>query len=211
MTAAQRLLIPTVLTLALLPGALLAQDSGLYEAVADPNAAYVRVIAAPNATALVQTTSFPGLGTGISPYVAIPEAGEVQLTVGTTETVVTVTPGSFSTYVVAPDGTATLLSDATGASPAQADVAFFNLSDQPMVDLFVPAAKAVAIPGVAVGQSGAVALKAPLTLDFEARVGDSILASVAGVDLRRRDAVTFVLRGTAGSYTLIAEPNSIAK
>lgn len=200
-----------VLTLAVLPGALLAQDSGLYEAVADPNAAYVRVIADPNSTALVQSTSFAGLGTGISPYVAIPEGGEVRLTVGTAETVVTVSPGSWQTWLVAPDGTASLLADSAGASPAQADIAFYNLSDMAAVDLFVPTAKAVAIPAVAAGQSGAVALKAPLTLDFEARVGDKTLALVAGVDLKRRDAVTFVLRGSAGSYALIAEPNSIAK
>lgn len=204
------------LCLALLLSALpvpaaLAQDAGLYEDVADPNAAYVRVITAPNSTALIQTTSLPGIASGISPYVAIPEAGEVRITVGATETVVTVAPGSWQTFVVAPDGTANLLTDAVAASPAQADVSFYNLSDLPAVDLFVPAAKAVAIGAVPVGRSGSVALKAPLTLDFEARDGATVLAAVTGVELRRRDAVTFVLRGSAGSYDLVATANSIAK
>jgi Alginate O-acetyl transferase AlgF len=200
-----------ILLCALFTPAAMAQDAGLYEEVADANAAYVRVIAAPNNTALVQTTSLSGLETGISPYLAIPEAGEVRITVGTTESIVTVEPGSWQTFLVAPDGTANLLIDAVAASPAQADVSFYNLSDVPEIDLFVPAAKVVAIGAVPIGQSGSVALKAPLTLDFEAREGEMALAAVAKVELRRRDAVTFVLRGSAGNYELVATPNSISK
>ena len=189
----------------------LAQDGGLYQDVVDPNSAFVRVIAAPKTTALVETTSFQSLDTGISPYVVIAEPGEIKVTAGTEEATVTVEPGVWMTYLVAPDGTGTLLKDEIKASPAQADIAFYNLSDLEAVDLYVPAAKAKAVSGVAPGTAGSVALKAPLSLDFEARDGETVLASVSGVELKRRDGVTFVLRGTGGTYELIAVPNAVAR
>jgi len=188
-----------------------AQDGGLYEDVLDPNAAFVRVIAAPMEGALVQTTSFDALSEGVSPYVVIGEPGEVKVTAGMAEGTVDVSPGSWTTFVVKADGTGVFLNDEVKANPSQSDVAFYNLSDVPSADLYVPAAKAAAVPGVAMGEGGNVALKAPLTLDFEARDGDTVLASVTGVDLKRRDGVTFVLRGQGGSYELVAVPNAISR
>ena len=87
----------------------------------------------------------------------------------------------------------------------------FNLSDKPAVDLFVPAASAVAVKGVAVNSSASVALKAPLTLDLEVRDGDTVLASLAAVDLQRRAGVAIVFRGSAGAYTVAMTPASLAK
>jgi hypothetical protein len=188
-----------------------AQDAGLYDQVADPDAAFVRVIAAPNSAVMVGTTSFADLADGVSPYVAVTGATETAVSAGGADAIVPVTAGSWQTYVVGSDGTATVVSDAVAASPAQAAVAFYNLTDLPAVDLFVPAAKAVAVGAVAPGRSGVVALKAPLTLDFEARAGETTLATVAAVALKRRDGVAFVLHGTAGSYSLVAVPNSVAQ
>ena len=195
----------------LMPCAAAAQDGGLYEAVADPDAAFLRVIAAKGSPAFVQTTSFDGLDTGISPYVTIAEAGEVHVSAGTVEATVTVAPGSWQSFVVGPDGTGKLVADKPQASPAQADVALYNLSDLPAVDLFVPAAKAVALKAVPLGDAASVALKAPLTLDFAVQDKDVVLASVAGVELKRRDGVTFVFRGSSGAYELVAVPNSVSK
>jgi alginate O-acetyltransferase complex protein AlgF len=204
---------PRVLALcaALLAQPALAQDGGLYEDVLDPNAAFVRVIAAPNDGALVQTTAFDALTEGVSPYVVIAEPGEVKVTAGMAEGAVDVTPGSWTTFVVKADGSGVFLNDEIKANPSQSDVAFYNLSDLPTADLYVPAAKAAAVPGVVMGEGASVALKAPLTLDFEARDGETVLASVSGVELKRRDGVTFVLRGQGGTYELIAVPNAISR
>lgn len=192
-------------------GGVFAQDAGLYEDVIDPNAAFVRVIAPSAMQVVVQTTSFSDLDSGVSPYVEIAEPGEVRIAAGMAEATLTVTAGSFTTYLVGADGNGTILKDAISGSPAQADVAFYNLSDKPLVDLYVPAAKAIAIPGVAPNASGSVALKAPLTLEFEAREGETVLGKIAGVALERREGVTLVLRGSAGSYELVAAPNSVAR
>ncbi|MEO8530974.1 MAG: hypothetical protein ABI459_07110 [Deltaproteobacteria bacterium] len=188
-----------------------AQDGGLYEDALDPNAAFVRVIGAPMDGALVQTKAFDALESGVSPYVVISEPGEVNVTAGMAEGSVDVTPGSWTTFVVKADGSGVFLTDTIKANPSQSDVAFYNLSDIPTADLYVPAAKAAAVSGVSEGEGNSVALKAPLTLDFEARNGDAVLASVSGIELKRKDGVTFVLRGSAGTYDLIAVPNGISR
>ncbi len=188
-----------------------AQDAGLYDEVASPNASFVRVIVEPMGVAMVQTTSFDALENGISPYVVVEQPGEVQISAGLEETVATVEAGKFYTFVLASGGTGELLTDDITRSPSQADVAFYNLSDVDAVDLFVPQASAVAIEGVAIGASDSVALKAPLTLDFEVRQGDTVLATVPAIDLKRREGVTIVLRGSAGAYEAVATPNALAR
>ena len=69
---------------------------------------------------------------------------------------------------------------------------------------------AKAIEALAPNTGGAVALKAPLTLDFEARDGDSVLASATGIALERRQGVALLLRGSDGNYELVTAPNAIA-
>lgn len=188
-----------------------AQDGGLYEDVPDPDAAFLRVIGADLTAATVNGTTLEGLETGISPYVVITDAGDITVDAGAESSTVTVTPATFHSLLVAADGTRTLVSDPLTLSPAQADVTFYNLSDRPSVDLYAPAAKATAIPAVPPNTGGSVALKAPLTLDFEAREGDTVLATISGVVLERRGGVALVLRGTGGSYDLLTAPNAIAK
>jgi Alginate O-acetyl transferase AlgF len=200
-----------ILALCLTTTAALAQDAGLYDDIASPDASFVRVIVPPNGVAMVQTTSFDALDTGLSPYVVIDEPGEVQISAGVDETTATVEAGKFYTYIVGETGTGALLTDTITRSPGQADVTFYNLSDVPMVDLYVPAAKAVAIKAVAAGKGDAVALKAPLNIDFELRDGDKVLATVAAVDLKRREGVTIVLRGTGGTYAAFSAANALAR
>ena len=114
------------------------------------------------------------------------------------------------TPIIGADGTSTLITDKITRSPAQADVSFYNLSDIALADLYVPQAKAVAIKGVAANSGGSVALKAPLTLDFEVKAGDTVLATVAAVGLVRREGVAIVLSGTAGNYTATVTANSLS-
>lgn len=187
----------------------MAQDAGLYDQIASPDASFVRIIATPQAAGSVGPARFDSLADGISPYVVIDQPGQVAVAAGPVQGQVDAAASSFYTYVVAADGTGLVLQDQITRSAAKADVAFYNLSDLPAADLFVPQAKAVALPAVAAGQAGYVALKAPLTLDFEARNGDQVLASTSGIDLKRREGVTLVLHGSAGSYQLTATANAL--
>lgn len=188
-----------------------AQDGGLYEDVPDPNASFVRIVAANLTNAVIQDTAFSDLKKGVSSYVVVNKPGEVSIIAGVDETKVSVEAGKYYSLIVGSDGTKTLVPENISSSPAQAVVTMFNLSDMPTVDLFVPAAGAVAVKGVGVNTSATVALKAPLTLDFEVRDGDTVLASLPAVDLQRRAGVAIVFRGTSGAYEVVMEPSTLAK
>jgi Alginate O-acetyl transferase AlgF len=200
-----------ILVLSLCAAAATAQDAGLYEDIANPDASFVRVIDVGAAMAMVQSVSFDSMETGVTPYVVIDGDADVQLTTGGTTVTETIQPATFYSFVVGEDGTTAMVVDTITNSPAQADVTFYNLSDIPLADLYAPAAKAIAIKGVAALGGGSVALKAPLTLDFEVRQGDTVLATVPAVALKRREGVAIVFAGTAGSYGATVTPNSLAK
>ncbi len=188
----------------------LAQDGGLYEDVPDPSASFVRVVAAAPTNAVIDTKTFDQLDGGISGYVVVAKPGEIKLVTGVDDATVKVEAGKYYSYVVGADGTKTLVPEDITSNPAQAVISFFNLSDLPKVDLYVPAAKAVALPGVPMNGAANVALKAPLTLDFEVRDGDKVLASLPAVDLQRRGGVAIVLRGSAGNYTVAGSNSTLA-
>ena len=200
----------TLPLMALLAAPALAQDAGLYDEVANPDASFVRVIDADTTLAMIQSASFDQVDGGVTPYVVIDGATEVDIVSGATTATETVQPATFYSFVIGADGTSTLITDKITRSPAQADVSFYNLSDIALADLYVPQAKAVAIKGVAANSGGSVALKAPLTLDFEVKAGDTVLATVAAVGLVRREGVAIVLSGTAGSYTATVTANSLS-
>lgn len=189
----------------------LAQDAGLYEEVANPNSSFVRVVDAKSPVAMVQAVSFDNIVAGVTPYVVIDGASEVQITSGELSATETVEPATFYSFVVGADGSSALVVDKITRNPAQADVTFYNLSDIASADLYVPQAKAMAIEGVGKNEGGAVALKAPLTLDFEVREGETVLAKVPAVDLKRREGVAIVLSGTGGTYTATVTPNALAR
>ena len=147
---------------------------------------------------------------GVTPYVVIDGDKEVRITSGETSATEAIQPATFYSFVVGADGTSALVVDKITRNPAQADVTFYNLSDIASANLYVPQAKAVAIEGVAPSSGGAVALKAPLTLDFEIRDGETVVASVPAVALKRREGVAIVLSGTGGTYTATVTPNALA-
>ena len=191
--------------------AAMAQDAGLYEDIANPDASFVRVVDAGSATIMIQSASFADLTGGVTPYVVIDGKTEVQIVVGAATATEAVKPATFYSYVVGADGKGVLVTDKITRSPAQADVTFYNLSDVASVDLYAPQAKAVAVGGVAMGNGGSVALKAPLTLDFEVRDGDKVLGTIPAVALVRREGVAIVFSGTAGAYTATATPNALSR
>lgn len=188
----------------------MAQDGGLYADVPDPNASFVRVVAADLTTAMVASTSFDAPPSGVTGYVMVPQPGEVNIMAGAAEATVTIEAGKYYSYVVGADGTGTLVAEDVNSSPAQAGVTFFNLSDLAKVDLYVPAAKAVAVAAVAANSSGSVALKAPLSLEFEVRDGDKILATLPAIDLKRRAGLAIVFKGAAGSYAVSKVDSTLA-
>lgn len=203
----------TLTTLALVAAASAApaQDASLYEDVANPDASFVRVVDATSPVAVIQTVSFDKIEAGVTPYVVIDGASEVKITAGETTATEAVQPATFYSFVVGADGASTLVVDKITRNPAQADVTFYNLSDIASADLYVPQAKAVAIEGVTPNNGGAVALKAPLKLEFEVKDGDTVVATLPAVDLKRREGVAIVLSGSGGSYTATVTPNALAR
>ena len=104
-------------------------------------------------------------------------------------------------------GANSLTADLQGQTLAAQDVI---LADLAAVDLFVPSVGAVAIKDITQNTSRQVTLKAPLTLDFEVRDGDTALASLTAIEMRRRAGVTVVFSGAAGAHTAYSTENLYA-
>lgn len=166
-------------------------DAGLYAPAPDPNASYVRVVT----------------DTEIGPYQMYMDAS-AAVSVGEVNMTVNLEPGDYKTVALTASGEAMIADDILTFSPSKADLAFYNLSDQSGVDLFVPAAQANALAGIAAGTYAAQTLNAPLTLDFEVRAGGAVLGVAAGVQLRRGEGVVIVLTGSGGNYSVIASGNT---
>lgn len=195
------------LSLALLPLPAFAQDNQLYEDPADPAAAFVRIVAPGETLAVVGENTFDNVQGGITPYVMM-GAGPVSVAVGDLVSEGDIPPTSFHSFVVGSDGTLHLLQDMITNSPAKADLVFYNLSDLPMVDLYVPAVDALALEDITQNTSRQVTLKAPLTLGFEVRDGATVLASLPDIEMRRRAGVTVVFSGSAGVYSAFSTENN---
>jgi len=195
-----------VLALAVCAAPAAAQDNQLYEEPADPNASFVRVVAPGETVAVVGNETFENVVGGVTPYVMTTK-GTISVALGNMVGDGEIPPTSFFTFVEGNDGTLHLLQDNIENSPAKADLVFYNLSDLSSVDLFVPRVGAMALDNVAQHTSRQVALKAPLTLDFEVREGDAVLATLPAVRMRRRAGVTVVFSGVSGDYTAFSTEN----
>lgn len=196
----------TLLALAVCAAPAAAQDNQLYEEPADPNASFVRVVAPGETVAVVGNETFENVVGGVTPYVMTTK-GTISVALGNMVGDGEIPPTSFFTFVEGNDGTLHLLQDYIENSPAKADLVFYNLSDLSSVDLFVPRVGTMALDNVAQHTSRQVALKAPLTLDFEVREGDAVLATLPAVRMRRRAGVTVVFSGVSGDYTAFSTEN----
>ncbi len=203
----RRFVLAGVLALSAAAGQAFAQDDGLYQDVFDPNSSFIRVLAPGEAFATVDGTEVRNLDEGVSSYVNV-MPGTIEVALPSATTSIEVAPSSYYTVVLSETGEPEVLTDEMVNSPSKSDVSFYNLTGNDAVELYVPAAKAVAIEDVAPGLGKSVALKAPLTLDFELRAGGETLASVAAVELKRKAGVSIVLTELDGAYTAVAVPNS---
>jgi alginate O-acetyltransferase complex protein AlgF len=184
-----------------------AQDDGLYDAPVDPNSAFVRVLVPGAAVAVVNGTTVDDVTDGLSAYVNV-APGDIKVSAGDVAGSVTAVPGAYYTYASTATGDPLVLTDKPASDPSKATVYFYNLSDKPTVDLFVPSAKVKAIEDVAGDTAKSVALKAPLTLDFEVQADGATVAKVASLDLKRRGGVSIVFTGSDGTYTATAIENA---
>ena len=183
-----------------------AQDAGLYGRATDPNASFVRVVAFEQQTATIGGKPVSP-SQGISPYVNV-DPGSVSVSFGGTNATLTVEPGKYYTMTIGADGKR-VFSDSVKSDPAKAQLYLYNLSDITNVDLFVPAAKALALKSVAAGQSKDVALKAPLSLAFEVQKDGATVASIAPIDLKRKAGYSIVITGANGQYKAVALENNL--
>ena len=194
--------------LALLGGAAIAQDDGLYPEPSAPDASFLRVLAPEGGAVAIDGRTLEADENGMTAYVEI-GPGPVTLSVGGAEATIEAGPNLHYSYVL-DDDEGTLMTDGVTGSPAQADLVFYNLSDIAKVDVFVPSADALALEEVAADASAAVALRAPLILDLELRDGETPIGEVAGVELVRSAATSVVLSGSAGNYVAVSGINTYA-
>ncbi|MDO6591927.1 hypothetical protein DS901_12620 [Loktanella sp. D2R18] len=185
-------------------------DDGLYQDVSDPNSSFVRVVAPGQTVASIDGESVQDILSGVSGYVNVmPGEIDVVLPIGTG--VIDVAPSSYYTVVFTEDGQSEVIADDITNSPSKADISVYNLTDSDNVALFVPQANTVAIDAVDIMDGKSIAIRAPLTLDFELRIGDEIVAIVEQVDLQRNAGVSIVLMENADGYSAFATDNSYLK
>ncbi|PRY77778.1 alginate O-acetyltransferase complex protein AlgF [Yoonia maritima] len=185
-------------------------DDGLYQDVADPNSSFVRVVAPGQTVASINGESVSDIASGVSDYVNV-MPGEIDVVVPNGTGVVEVGPSAYYTVLFTEDGQTEIVTDDITNSPSKADISIYNLTDTPSIDVFVPQANAVAVEGIEAMQGQSVAIKAPLTLDFELRSGDEVLATVSEVELIRNAGVSIVLLQTDDGYSAFATDNSYLK
>ncbi len=190
-------------------GAALA-DSGLYQDVADPESSFVRVIAPGHSIASIDGENIQGITQGISGFVNV-DAGDIEVSVPSGKSVILAGQSTHYTAVFMNDDAPVFVTDLISNSASKADVSLYNLTDVQSINLFVPAAKAVAIEEIGPKEGKSVAIKAPLTLDLEIRANEKVLATISQVDLIRRSGVSIVLVQQGDSFSAVATPNTYFK
>lgn len=185
-------------------------DDGLYEGVFDPNSSFVRVVAPGQAVAAIDGETLRDLELGISKYVNVmPGDIEVVLPDGT----VTVQAASSQHYslLMTEAGETQIVIDEITNSPSKADVSFYNLTELEGIDLYVPQANALAISNVDPIQSRTISIRAPLTLDFELKSGDKVIATISQVELQRGAGVAILLKPNGDDFEAVQFSNVYLK
>ena len=201
-------ILPIVMVLASADAA--TADDGLYEDAIDPSSSFVRVVAPGETVGSIDGNTLRDLNAGVSDFVNVmPGNIEVVLPGGNLD--FDVDPSTHYTLILSEGGEWTVVVDDIANSPAKADISLYNLSQVDVVDLFVPAANAVAIGGVSSLEAQTVAVRAPLILDFELRTDGDVIAEVSQVELERGAGVSIVLiDGSDGVLAQVIE-NSYQK
>lgn len=171
-----------------------AQDDSLYPDPTAPDASFLRVLAPEGSSVRIDGAEAEAGDAGLTAYTEI-APGTVGLTVGGESHEIEADANAHYTWLA---GEARLIADSPSDSPAQAGLTAYNLTDIENVELYVPKAEAVALSGLAPGDSATVALKAPLTLDFTVRADSEVLATLEGVELRRGTGTSVILTPAEG-------------
>lgn len=185
-------------------------DDGLYQDVFDPSSSFVRVVAPGQTVVSIDGHTLRDFDGGVSRYVNV-MPGDIDVVLPSGNVEMPVAASTHYTVVMTQDGETTIIADDIANSPAKADLSLYNMTDREAVDLFVPAANAVAIGEIAPLQSQTVSVRAPLTLDFEVRAGDDTLSAVSQVELVRGAGVSIVLVALDDGFSAVAVPNSYLK
>lgn len=187
-----------------------AGDNGLYQDVFAPNSSFIRVLAPDQSFAAIGATSVNDIEGSISSYVNV-MPGDVEVSLTSGSTVISVEPNLHYTVVVPADGAPVVLTDDISASPSKADISLYNVTDEADVELYVPRANAAVVKEVTSASGKTIALKAPLTLDFEIRKDGDVLAALPAIELQRKAGLTFVLMEQDGALSAFAAANSYIK
>jgi len=182
-------------------------DDGLYENITDPNSSFVRIIAPGQTVASINGNTLRDLDDGISDYVNV-VPGDVDIILPHVTVDLNVGASTYNTVVFDDAGEPTIFNDEITNSPAKADITIYNLSSAESIDLFVPAANAVAIAETTSSQSQTVSVRAPLTLDFEVHADGEVLAQVSQVSLVRQGGVSIVLQDGEDGFTAFSTANT---
>lgn len=186
------------------------QDAGLYDAPIPADAGFLRVIASdgrPNAALAVGDRTLTTGAEGASPY-AIFKQGAYP--VGASGRDVTVEPGSFTTLVLQPEGGFTVLSDAPLASPKASGIHVYNLSALPDVTLFAPEFQRAVVENVAAGTTQGRAFGEG-ALVLEVRAGDRSIATFPKHAIRRREAISVIVTGSAAAPHAALVENTVTR
>lgn len=199
----QRILTSALLALLVSASCAAAGDDGLYDAPPPPDSAYLRILNGTDSTPSLDV-KIAGKGLSVrqheaSPYMLV-KSGDVDVAGPKPLGKFNLAAGGFYTVATTPQGESKLFTDKPLGNPAKARVFFYNMTDKPDVDLYVPSASKNAVEDVAPSGSQSVELKAPLQLDFVARTEDAELARFDAVSLKRRSSVTFAVFGSNGKY-----------
>lgn len=187
-----------------------ANDGALYEKAIDPNAAFVRVLSVDQVAVRIHRKSFSNLDDGVSPYVVV-DPGDVSLSIGSAQRDLSVQSGKFYSVIYRGGQDLEVIEDTVSATPSKANLSFYNLTKQNVLDLFVPQAKAKAISGLAQNKGKTVQIKAPLTLDFAASINGEAKATAPKVQLSRGSGMTLVALEKDGQFSLLAVKSKIVK
>ncbi len=207
---------PLFFSLALLSGTALAfgDDTALYDPAPPPNSAFLRIVsAAPTpATDVKIAGNAVELGeANVSGYVVVP-GGKSAVEASGKSGEVDCPSGKYCSVVfgLASGSGPTLIVDEVLSNPAKSGLHFYNLTDQPALTLFAPDQKVDLFKDVASGamqfrQVGAV------TVNFVVKAGDSEVAKLDGVELKRRTGHSVIVSGTTGSIAATVVENTVTK
>lgn len=187
-----------------------ANDGGLYQSIIDPNLSFIRVVMNNDETPTIAGKSLSDAQGAISPYLAT-NPGDVDITIGSAQGQINAESGIFYTVMLDEDGTTKVFEDEIGKSPAKASLFVYNLSSKADLDLFVPKAKRNALSDIDEGMSKSVSIKAPLKLAFSVKDGDTVVAEVPQIALKRGGSVAIVIMENEEGINALVVDGAITK